>query len=543
MNSSYTPGGVKAFYPSKKTHAGVLLFMALFLCLCFSSYAQMYVTTTAAARGGNAYPWATTFANKVELDYQPGDFTSTPNSGLIKKLYFRFTSVNSTTYSNLLIQMGQTSSALTGSTYSTNVTTVYSASSVTISPTKGSWYVITLNTPFKYDSSKNLEVIISHTGFSGSGNIVSDFSSSTSYTVFRHRVYGATGNSTGQGSDGELYDLGFDVGPDCKSIAAAGSDQTINYGSSATIGAAAISGSTYSWVSSPAGFTSTDANPTVSPTTTTIYTVTEINASGCTNSNSATVTVNPPAGALNFNGSNYVSLNSSLTNFGTGDFTIQANLRFTSAAGMYFLSKRGFCGGDNFISMQMYQGKIGMETHDNVNYTGFSGNTAINDGKWHQVTAVRKSGTLYLYIDGSLDASAASTSNLNSTYTLNLGTSVCVGQNGNSNYSGDMDEVRIWNRALCQAELSNNKTCELSGTQTGLQAYYKFNQGFIGTDNTSETSLTDATGNGNTGTLHGFTLKGSSSNWIGGITTSCSAFSNPIISLAGNGTAITNGST
>jgi len=77
-------------------------------------------------------------------------------------------------------------------------------------------------------------------------------------------------------------------------LANAGSNDTICNGASKTIGAAAISGHTYSWVSAPSGFTSTSANPSVSPASTTTYTLTEtITATGCTNSNSITVKVNP----------------------------------------------------------------------------------------------------------------------------------------------------------------------------------------------------------------------------------------------------------
>jgi len=74
----------------------------------------------------------------------------------------------------------------------------------------------------------------------------------------------------------------------------AGSSTSICSGSSATIGAVAVSGSTYSWVSNPVGFTSTSANPLVSPTETTTYTLTEtITATGCSKSNNVTITVDP----------------------------------------------------------------------------------------------------------------------------------------------------------------------------------------------------------------------------------------------------------
>ena len=72
---------------------------------------------------------------------------------------------------------------------------------------------------------------------------------------------------------------------------------TICAGSSSTLAANAGGGSgtyTYSWTSSPAGFSSTLPNPTVSPTITTIYTVT-VDDGSTTTSNPVTVNVNPLA--------------------------------------------------------------------------------------------------------------------------------------------------------------------------------------------------------------------------------------------------------
>ena len=81
--------------------------------------------------------------------------------------------------------------------------------------------------------------------------------------------------------------------------AVAGADRAICSGGSSQIGAAAVGGSTYSWASVPAGFTSTTSNPTVSPIVTTTYTVVEtITATGCTNTHSLIVTVNPLPAAI-----------------------------------------------------------------------------------------------------------------------------------------------------------------------------------------------------------------------------------------------------
>jgi PKD repeat protein len=73
----------------------------------------------------------------------------------------------------------------------------------------------------------------------------------------------------------------------------AGSNTSVCAGNSASIGAASTAGITYSWSSSPSGFTSTASNPSVSPSATTIYTVsTTTTATGCLSSASVTVTVN-----------------------------------------------------------------------------------------------------------------------------------------------------------------------------------------------------------------------------------------------------------
>ena len=74
----------------------------------------------------------------------------------------------------------------------------------------------------------------------------------------------------------------------------AGMSVSICAGASVMIGAPAVAGSTYSWiiVSGPAVAPPTGANPTVSPTATTTYRLTEtITATGCQRSNDVTITV------------------------------------------------------------------------------------------------------------------------------------------------------------------------------------------------------------------------------------------------------------
>ncbi len=115
-----------------------------------------------------------------------------------------------------------------------------------------------------------------------------------------------------------------------------------------------------------------------------------------------------------------------------------------------------------------------------------------------------------------------------------------------NNFDGKMEELRVWSRVLCQSEIQHNMNCELTGTQKNLAAYFQFNQGLAAGTNTSVTTLNDASGNGNSGTLTNFALTGSSSNWVaaGPITTgvSCSPLcdsTNSVATAAGTYTSTT----
>jgi len=109
-----------------------------------------------------------------------------------------------------------------------------------------------------------------------------DVSTAGTFTVTVTDANGCTGTST--------VTTTIDPLPN----AIAGIDRAICLHESTQLGADAVPGSTYSWISVPAGYTSNVSNPTVSPDVTTTYILTEtITATGCTNSHSVTVTVNP----------------------------------------------------------------------------------------------------------------------------------------------------------------------------------------------------------------------------------------------------------
>lgn len=81
-------------------------------------------------------------------------------------------------------------------------------------------------------------------------------------------------------------------------------------------------------------------------------------------------------------------------------------------------------------------------------------------------------------------------------------------------YEGSIDDVRLWNMVRFATEIMAYKGCHLTGTETGLIAYYDFNQGISGANNYMDTLLINKTSNVHNGVLNTFTLTGAVSNWI-----------------------------
>lgn len=144
--------------------------------------------------------------------------------------------------------------------------------------------------------------------------------------------------------------------------------------------------------------------------------------------------------------------------------------------------------------------------------------SSFNDGIWHHVALIYKgvpnAANVDIYVDGTLQTKSVTYNSLsgptNTTNKAGIGA-----RDGNGYFfNGTIDEVRVWNKALCVTEISGHKNCNLIGNESGLVAYYNFNQGTAGANNAGITNLIDLTANSNTGTLTNMALNGPTSNWV-----------------------------
>ncbi|WP_179349342.1 LamG-like jellyroll fold domain-containing protein [Winogradskyella pacifica] len=171
-------------------------------------------------------------------------------------------------------------------------------------------------------------------------------------------------------------------------------------------------------------------------------------------------------------------------------------------------------GSDNFGQHALWVPNGILSAGHNGQWNAVEDSNILELNTWYHVAVSydSPSQTLKLYKDGSLVAT-----NTNVLPSIN-GNEVNIGSYNDANYlfNGSIDEVRIWNVVRTVEELNESKNVELQNDETGLIAYYNFNQGLDSQDNTQETVLLDSSENTTHGTLHNFELLGSTSNWLAG---------------------------
>lgn len=172
---------------------------------------------------------------------------------------------------------------------------------------------------------------------------------------------------------------------------------------------------------------------------------------------------------------------------------------------------------------------------NNIGWTKLEVPYAAHRNSWTHVAATYDGAFMKIFINGSPAGELAVTGTISvNTNLLTVGYHNGFENQFSEYYAGNVDEIRIWRRALSQCEIQNNMTCELAAAgQTGLVSYFKLNQGLAGLLNTLFTTVTNSVAGRANATLNNFLLDGLTSNWIEGIATgTCSVFQQPVTSAS-----------
>ncbi len=218
---------------------------------------------------------------------------------------------------------------------------------------------------------------------------------------------------------------------------------------------------------------------------------------GLTDAEQITVTVQPVSVTSNeinvtsavFDGTNDVlAATPAGMQVGTGSFTLETWFK-TSSASSGILMDLGREVPDGALRLFLSNGTLSIAEPGTV--IAQASSVTVNDGNWHH-TSVVYDGTadvLNLYVDGELVKSVGSVSLDIQHGEIALGDYNPVNAN-NLPYNGQLSDVRLWSTARSSEEVLENYTQKLAGNESGLQAYYTF-------EDRDGTSVNDVTSNNN----------------------------------------------
>ena len=182
----------------------------------------------------------------------------------------------------------------------------------------------------------------------------------------------------------------------------------------------------------------------------------------------------------------------------TSTISIEAWVNLESEATEPHIVSKWYTSGNRSYRVFYYDDRIYVDySGDGTNANSYKTTDAvISTGEWIYVavTIASATGTVKIYIDGS-EVSVTTVSNTGQTSIYYSSADFCVGTYNSPGstakyWDGLIDEVRFWADIRTAEEIANYRNVELTGTETDLRGYWKFND-----------DATDETANGNDLTL------------------------------------------
>ncbi|WP_345852318.1 Ig-like domain-containing protein [Shewanella algae] len=214
-------------------------------------------------------------------------------------------------------------------------------------------------------------------------------------------------------------------------------------------------------------------------------------------------------------------------------FTLEMWANFSSTSGIINLMDiTGSLDAGGFI---IYNNTMTVDLSGDFSSLTQSNPITISTNVWYHFAFVFNNGLWDFYLDGQATGIGVADMGGNNTVpdyqAANVNNLVAGLQNHGSvnNFTGKIDDIRLWSTARTQTEIQNNRQLELAGNETGLIGYWKLNE-------TSGTVVNDSQTNGSI-------LQGSSSGVTLGVTGAFTGNQSPTdISLSNNSVSQSGGS-
>lgn len=206
---------------------------------------------------------------------------------------------------------------------------------------------------------------------------------------------------------------------------------------------------------------------------------------------------------LSFDGSgDYVAVNNTDLNWGSGDGTVSAWIKTTSTSDAIFLRGKRYAGGKRY---QLYlgsavNGEVRFNLDDDSNNKDFGGTVNVQDGNWHFVVGVRDGNLAKIYVDGVLDATQditglGSLDDASNQGTIGAGNNSAGTQGTELMFDGNIAQVRVHSTALTAEEIARLYATNIDPQPDYLEGYWKLDEG-------ADNIAGDSSDNENDGTIY-----------------------------------------